>query len=571
MHTRHRTIFHPALGLVLAALLTACGTENNGQTVTVNLSLIVNSRQAQQAPASRLFAWIERWFPGATPAWAQQAVTDIASLQVQITGPGIPAPATTTVPVSDPTSGQEIPVSIQAPVGPNRTITVVAFNAANQKIFGGTLPGVTLAAGAPINLEINLVRLFTVVVQKHPEGTGDGTVTSSPVGVNCGSTCSGEFEEGTTVSLNASPAAGSAFAGWSGGGCSGTGACSVANAATVTARFDAAISTNLLGVAKTGNGSGTVTSTPSGISCGAVCSSQFPTGSTVVLEAAPDSGSTLSWSGAGCSGSGACVVVMIGDQTVTANFVAAAPPPPVTLTVTVSGAGTVTSNPGGISCPGTCSAGFAPGTNVVLTATPGAGSSFSGDCTGTSSCSIVMDANRTVTATFSPPVTLTVTKMGSGTGTVMSSPTGIDCGGTCVASFPLNSPVTLTASPDSGFTFTGWSGGGCSGTGQCSTVMSGDQTVVATFEPIPPVTLTVTKDGQGNGTVTSNPPGIDCGGTCTATFPRNTVVTLTASPEILSVFDDWSGSGCNGNGPCTITMDGDKTVEAEFDLIFNLD
>ncbi|MDF2459785.1 MAG: hypothetical protein K0S79_2201, partial [Nitrospira sp.] len=147
MHTGHRTIFHPALGLVLAALLTACGSENNGQTVTVNLSLIVNSRQAQQAPASRLFAWIERWFPGATPAWAQQAVTDIASLQVQITGPGIPAPATTTVPVSDPTSGQEIPVSIQAPVGPNRTITVVAFNAANQKIFGGTLPGVTLAAG----------------------------------------------------------------------------------------------------------------------------------------------------------------------------------------------------------------------------------------------------------------------------------------------------------------------------------------------------------------------------------------------------------------------------------------
>jgi hypothetical protein len=71
--------------------------------------------------------------------------------------------------------------------------------------------------------------------------------------------------------------------------------------------------------------------------------------------------------------------------------------------------------------------------------------------------------------------------------------------------------------------------------------------------------------------VTSTPPGIDCGGACTATFPRNTVVTLTASPAILSVFDDWSGSGCNGDGPCTITMDGDKTVEAEFDLIFNSD
>ena len=117
MHTRHRTIFHPALGLVLVALLAGCGSENNGQTVAVNLSLIVNSRQAQQGPASRVFAWLERWFPGATPAWAQ-SVSEIASIQVQITGPGIPSPATTTVPVSDPTSGQEIPVSIQAPVGP---------------------------------------------------------------------------------------------------------------------------------------------------------------------------------------------------------------------------------------------------------------------------------------------------------------------------------------------------------------------------------------------------------------------------------------------------------------------
>jgi hypothetical protein len=101
--------------------------------------------------------------------------------------------------------------------------------------------------------------------------------------------------------------------------------------------------------------------------------------------------------------------------------------------------------------------------------------------------------------------------------------------------------------------------------------MSADQSVVATFEPLPPVTLTVTKRGQGSGTVTSNPAGIDCGSTCSATFQRNTVVILTATPDILSVFDDWRGSGCNGNGPCTITMDGDKTVEAEFDLIFNPD
>src|SRR5688572_9952907 len=162
--------FRPIWILLLVTALTACGSDSsNGQTVGVNLSLIVDSRQAQHRPiSSRLFAWIERWLPGSTPAWAQQAVTDIASIQVQITGPGIASPATTTVPVSNPTSGQEIPVSIQAPVGLNRTITVTAFNAASPplKIFGGTLSGVNLAAGAPITLEITLVRLFTVTVQK---------------------------------------------------------------------------------------------------------------------------------------------------------------------------------------------------------------------------------------------------------------------------------------------------------------------------------------------------------------------------------------------------------------------
>jgi len=99
--------------------------------------------------------------------------------------------------------------------------------------------------------------------------------------------------------------------------------------------------------------------------------------------------------------------------------------------------------------------------------------------------------------------------------------------------------------------------------------MMGDQTVVAQFDLAPDlVTLEITKSGQGTGTVTSNPAGIDCGGVCVATFQRNTVVTLTASPDIISVFNDWKGSGCNGNGPCPITMDGDKRVEAQFDLIF---
>ena len=80
---------------------------------------------------------------------------------------------------------------------------------------------------------------FTLSITKS--GTGSGTVTSSPVGINCGATCSASFTSGTTVSLSAAGDAGSSFAGWSGGGCSGTGSCTVTmNAATtVSATFNA--------------------------------------------------------------------------------------------------------------------------------------------------------------------------------------------------------------------------------------------------------------------------------------------------------------------------------------------
>jgi hypothetical protein len=458
---------------------------------------------------------------------------------------------------------------------------VVAFNAANQKIFGGTLPGVTLAAGAPINLEINLVRLFTVVVQKHPEGTGDGTVTSSPVGIDCGVTCSGEFEEGTTVSLNAAAAPGSVFAGWS-GGCSGTGPCSVTNTATVIARFNVAVATDRLTVIIGGTGTGTVTSNPSGIACPGTCAADFATGTTVTLTATPTNGSTFNgWSGGTCAGTGPCVVAMTGDdQTVTATFTAASVLFTLTVTNNGRGQGTIDSSPPGIiACSTTCSAGFAPSTTVTLTATPSVGSTFGvwgGDCSGTGPCSVVMDANRSVRVAFNPSVstsTLTVQKAGAGAGTVTSNPAGIDCGPACgstAASFPTNGLVTLTANASPGSVFVGWSGGGCSGTGQCSTVMSGDQTVVAQFDPVvvPPdlVTLTVQKSGQGDGTVTSDPPGINCGLACQFSYQRGTIVTLTATPDADSSFDEWQDGPCNNqSGQCVLTMSMDRTAEANFD------
>jgi endoglucanase len=70
-------------------------------------------------------------------------------------------------------------------------------------------------------------------------GGGSGTVASSPSGIACGSTCSASFSGGTSVTLTASPASGSTFAGWS-GACTGTGTCTVSMTAarSVTATFN---------------------------------------------------------------------------------------------------------------------------------------------------------------------------------------------------------------------------------------------------------------------------------------------------------------------------------------------
>jgi len=83
------------------------------------------------------------------------------------------------------------------------------------------------------------------------------------------------------------------------------------------------------------------------------------------------------------------------------------------------------------------------------------------------------------------------------------------------------------------------------------------------FTPQSLVTVTVAKNGPGNGTVTSNPGGISCGSTCSGLFHQGANVVLSASPGFGSAFDSWSGA-CTGSGPCAITLDNSKDVTATF-------
>jgi plastocyanin len=259
--------------------------------------------------------------------------------------------------------------------------------------------------------------------------------------------------------------------------------------------------------------------------------------------------------------------------------VTAAPPPTASLHVTVSGAGRVTSTPPGIDCTGDCTAQFPLGAAVTLTASAGAGSAFGSwgqDCTGSGACQVSMSADRTVTAGFvALPGSATLTVLVDGPGTVISTPAGISCPSTCAAAFPAGTQVSLTATPGSGASFTGW-GAACAGTGTC-VVDAAAGTVSASFAGpstpppgggvVPAVALTVHRDGSGSGTVSSAPGGVSCGDACAGSFPRGTPVTLTAAADPGSTFGGWSGA-CNGlNATCQVTLSDAADATATFNRV----
>jgi len=160
---------------------------------------------------------------------------------------------------------------------------------------------------------------------------------------------------------------------------------------------------------------------------------------------------------------------------------------------------------------------------------------------------------------------LSAQRAGTGTGTISSSPSGINCGSTCSATFSGGTSVTLTATPGANSTFAGWSGG-CTGTStSCTVPMDANTTVTATFNPATAhsVHLTVQTSGSGTGTVSSSPVAIQCPGTCTAGFNSGSHVTLTAAAATASAFTGWSGA-CTGLGDCSLTLTADASVTATF-------
>lgn len=159
-----------------------------------------------------------------------------------------------------------------------------------------------------------------------------------------------------------------------------------------------------------------------------------------------------------------------------------------TLTTTLAGTGVggVVSTDGRINCGADCSEVYGNFTNVTLTATPDAASTFTGwggACSGAgSSCTVYMDAAKTVSATFNAiTYVLKIRKKGAGTGSVTAEDGRINCGRDCSETYNAGTTVTLTAVADVGSRFGGWSGGCTGAASTCVVTLDAAKTVSAKF------------------------------------------------------------------------------------------
>lgn len=464
-------------------------------------------------------------------------------------------------------------------------VTLTATAAAGSEFTGwsgcpsasGVTCTVTMTAGATVSAAFAHDATVTAV----KAGAGTGTVTSYPAGINCGATCSHLFDGGTALTLVAQEDPTSAFQGWTGcDNVTNTVNCNiyVSTDVTATAQFghDA-----ILTLSTAGTGTGAVSRSSPGIDCGTGCY-MYPPGAQVTLTATPGSHNVFSgWTGCPSASGATCAVTMTADVSVTAQFATG-----FTVTITKTGpigGASVYSSPGGFACGRGCAQAtgtFAAGTLVVLRASTNEFSRFgwwTGDCSGVGPCILTLDADYAATATFvqakAPRYNLAVakTKKNAGDGVIESDDQTIHCGSTCRNSYYSGTPIVLTAAANEGSTFAGWSPASlhCPGTDPCAVTMGSAKTARAVF--VGPQKLTVRKQHvrNGNGTVVSDPPGIDFGlfaSHADAYYVLGTEVTLTAEADTGSEFTGWKPAslGCEGTDPCAVAMDKARTVTAVF-------
>ncbi len=318
------------------------------------------------------------------------------------------------------------------------------------------------------------------------QGSGGGRVTSAPIGIDCGITCTVDFPDSSIVELTATPNATSTVSGW-GGDCSGSDAIT---SIVMSGDKNCSVEYNLItySVDLTINGQGRVFSNPSGINCGAQCQDDFVINTNLQLTTDADNNNHfVDWSG-DCAGTNSSISFSVtSDRSCIANFAI----DEYQLNITTNGQGSVSSNPVGINCGSDCDEIFPVNTSVQLTATPNPENRFinwSDDCNGSNeSVTVNLSSNKNCTANFGPiQHLLSVDLAGSGNAEIISTPSGISCSDSCQESFDLNTLVTMDVNLlDASTEFVSWSGDCTSATEQTLVLMDGDKNCTANILALP--------------------------------------------------------------------------------------
>ncbi len=164
-----------------------------------------------------------------------------------------------------------------------------------------------------------------------------------------------------------------------------------------------------------------------------------------------------------------------------------------------------------------------------------------------------------------PPSSFALTVSVTGNGSLSTASGSINCGTSCSTTVATNTAVTLTATPAAGSVLQLW-GGACAGTSgnSCTVTVTQATAASATFVAQGSTTFPLAVTVSGSGRVGSQPVGIDCGSTCSASYAASTSVVLTATPGQGQVFQAWSGA-CSGSSPtCTVAMSAARNVGASF-------
>ena len=228
-----------------------------------------------------------------------------------------------------------------------------------------------------------------------------------------------------------------------GGACAGApvgGTCSVPMTEDRAVSITFVPTTQPLSVTLSGSGTGSVTSSPTGLSCSTgTCTAPFSYGTQVTLTPSPAIGSAFTGWGGACTGTGACTVPMDQARSVTASFAPATAV--LTMSVAGTGSGTMTA-PTNVVCRPTCSATYPLWQPISLSTTVPAGSRFvgwGGACTGTAACSVTMSAAKSVSATFALVYSRTITLTGP---TSARKGTFVTLGGTLSTSNATSCPAS---------------------------------------------------------------------------------------------------------------------------------